>query len=107
MYRILVIILIFIAASCSSQKNLQKSFIGKPTSVLKEQFGSPETILDQGDEKVYVYKRIKKLKSTEISQGKLTLDPIISPKVKKTEHFYFTVKNGKIVKVKLEQEYKR
>jgi len=70
-------------------------------------FGYPKTILDQGAEKVYVYEIIKNLKSTEIGQGKLTLDPIISPMVQKTERYYFTVKDGKIIDVKLEEEYER
>jgi hypothetical protein len=107
MYRIFIIILFVIVVSCSAQRSLQKAYIGKPQSVLIEKFGNPKTILDREDEKVYVYEIVTELKSTEISQAKLTLDPMISPMVEKTERYYFTVKEEKIVKVKLEVEYER
>ncbi|MCD6353990.1 MAG: hypothetical protein J7L95_00420 [Prolixibacteraceae bacterium] len=45
--------------------------------------------------------------STEISQGKLTLDPIISPRANKTERYYFTVKDSIITHVKFEEEYEQ
>jgi len=107
MQRNFFIILLIVAVSCSSQRALQKAYIGKPQSILAEKFGKPKTIFDRGDEKVYVYETITELKSTEISQAKLTLDPMISPMVEKTERYYFTVKDEKIVKVKLEEEYNR
>lgn len=107
MYRLIIIIFLAILISCSAQRSLQKAYLGKSTSVLSEKFGNPKTILDYEDSKVYVYEIVKELKSTEISQAKLTLDPIISPVVEKTERYYFTVKDDKIVKVKLEEEYKR
>lgn len=107
MQRILLMILLIVAVSCSSQRKLQKAYIGKPQSILAEKFGKPKTVFDQGDEKVYVYETVTELKSTEISQAKLTLDPMVSPGVEKTERYYFTVKNERIVKVKLEEEYER
>jgi len=107
MQRILLLILVIAAVSCSPQRSLQKAYMGKPQSILTEKFGKPKTILDQGDEKVYIYETITELKSTEISQAKLTLDPMVSPDVQKTERYYFTVKGEKIVKVKLEEEYER
>jgi hypothetical protein len=107
MYRIFIIILFIIAVSCSPQRSLQKAYIGKPQSVLAEKFGKPKTVLDLENEKVYVYEVIEELKSAEISQAKLTLDPMISPMVEKTERYYFTVKDETIVKVKLEVEYER
>lgn len=107
MYRFIFFVLLLIASSCSSQRNLQRTYVGKPQTELESMFGYPKTILDQGAEKVYVYEIIKNLKSTEIGQGKLTLDPIISPMVQKTERYYFTVKDGKIIDVKLEEEYER
>jgi hypothetical protein len=81
--------------------------MGKPESILTEKLGNPKTILERENEKVYVYEIVKELKSAEINQGKLALDPMISPMVEKTERYYFTVKGGKIVKVKLEEEYER
>jgi hypothetical protein len=93
--------------SCGPQRNLQKVYIGKPVSILSEKLGNPKTILERETEKVYVYEIVKELKSAEINQGKLTLDPMISPMVEKTERYYFTVKDGKIVNLKLEEEYER
>ena len=58
-------------------------------------------------ENEYVYEIVKQLKSTTINQGKLTMDPMVSPMVEKTERYYFTVKEEKIIKVKLEEEYER
>jgi hypothetical protein len=107
MYRILIFIFLVTLISCGVQRSLQKAYLGKSQLVLSEKFGNPKTILDYGDEKVYVYEIVKELKSTEISQAKLTLDPMISPMVEKTERYYFTVKDEKIVKVKLEEEYDR
>ncbi len=98
---------LFLLFSCSTQRQLQKEYVGKPESILKEKFGFPKTVLQREGEKVYVYEEVKALKSTEIAQGKLTLDPMISPAVQKTERFYFTIKDGKIIKAKLEEEYER
>lgn len=107
LYNLFLLIFLFVAFSCSQQKKLAKTYNGKPSSVLEEEFGKPKTIFDRGSEKVYMYEKVEELRSTEISQAKLTLDPIISPMVKKTERFYFTVKNGIIVSVKQEEEYER
>ena len=107
MKKILVILLAFVVVSCMHQRALQKAYVGKPLSSLSGKFGYPKVVLDQKNEKVYVYEIVKDLKSTEISQAKLTLDPVVSPMVQKTERYYFTVKNGKITNVKLEEEYDR
>lgn len=107
MNRILVLLIIIIAAACSSQKKLQKLYIGKPLAILEEEFGKPTTIIDQGNEKVYIFETVKNLESTEVSQGKLTLDPMITPSVKKTIQHFFTIKDGKIINVKIEEEYER
>jgi len=107
MQRAVLVILVFILFSCGTQKKLQKSYVGKSSLVLSEVYGNPKTILDNGDEKVYIFEKVTQLKSTEISQGKLTLDPMVSPMVQKTELFYFTVKDGKIIKAKVEEDYER
>jgi len=107
MVRIFIIIVFVTIVSCSPQRSLQKAYLGKSQSVLSEKYGKPKTILDHGEEKVYVYEIVTELKSTEISQAKLTLDPMISPMVEKTERYYFTVKEEKIIKVKFEEEYQR
>lgn len=72
-----------------------------------KEIGAPKTILQQNGQQVYVYETVKDLNSTEVSQGKLTLDPIVSPKVKKTERYYFTVKDSVIINTKYEEDYKR
>ena len=104
---LLIALIFFIAVSCGINRQLYKSFSGKSISQASQKFGDPKAIIDKDGEKVYVYEVTKKLKSTEISQGKLALDPIITPKVNKTERYYFTVKDSIIVKTKYEEEYER
>lgn len=99
--------LVITAVSCSHQRILRKTYVGKPVSVLSEKYGYPKVVLDQKNEKVYVYEIVKELESTTINQGKLSLDPIVSPSVQKTERYYFTVRNDIIVNAKIEEEYER
>jgi ribonucleotide reductase beta subunit family protein with ferritin-like domain len=107
MYRLIFIVFLALLFGCSSQHKLQNTYVGKRQKMLESKFGYPKTILDQGDEKVYVYEIIKDLKSTEINQGRLSLDPMISPMVQKTERYYFYVKDSIITNVKLDEEYDR
>lgn len=107
MNRIIVALLLVILISCGTQRKLGKTYVGKPQSFVEEQFGKPKTIFDKGDTKVYVYEKSEQLRSTEIKQGKLTLDPIVTPGVKKTKRYLFTISEGKVVDVKLEEEYER
>lgn len=93
--------------SCSAGKSLTRQYSGQPIGEIGEKFGSPVAVFDQESTKVYVYEIVKDLEGTEIHQGKLTLDPVLTPAVKKTERYYFTVKEDKILKVKFEEEYKR
>ena len=107
MNRIFLILLIFIFFSCGTQKQLQKIYTGKPETLLSKKFGNPKTIIEQENGKIYIFEVIKNLESTEVNQGKLTLDPMISPGVKKTERYFFTVEKGIIVRTKYEEEYER
>jgi hypothetical protein len=107
MKKIFVILLIFITVSCSQQRALKNAYVGKSVSVLSEKYGYPKIVLDHKNEKIYVYEIVKELKSSTINQGKLSLDPMVSPSVQKTERYYFTVKNDKIVDAKIEEEYDR
>jgi len=107
MKKVLLLLTAVFLFACGTQKQLQKAYVGKTISEVKEKFGEPKTILDNGEEKVYIFEISEKLESTEISQGKLTLDPIVTPKVTKTERFYFTVKEGKVVRTKFEEAYER
>ena len=104
---LLILIIAFVFEACGVQRQLQKAYVGKPVSVLKSEFGYPKTILDRNEGDVYVFEEVKNLKSTEISQGKLTLDPMVSPRVQKTIRYYFTVRDSVIVNAKMEEEYER
>ncbi|QGY42734.1 hypothetical protein GM418_03420 [Maribellus comscasis] len=107
-FRVILFGLLFFAFfSCGTKKQLQREFKGKPVALLKETFGEPKTVLEQENGTVYVFEKLKELESTEISQGKLTLDEIVTPKVNKTERYYFTVKDGIIVETRYEEEYER
>jgi hypothetical protein len=107
MNRLFILVAFISMLSCGTQRSLQKSFLGKPQSVLSGKFGNPKTVFDSEDGKIYVYEIVKELKSATINQGKLTLDPMVSPGVQKTERYYFTVKDDKIVAVKVDDEYQR
>lgn len=104
---ILLLILILFIYSCGIQSSVKKSFRGKPVSMAEKQLGKPVEILAADGDSVYVFEKISELQSTEINQGKFSHTPIITPKVKKTERFYFSVKNGLIYKTKVEEEYNR
>jgi hypothetical protein len=101
------LIVSLIIISCGTQRQLQKAFVGKPASELEERFGTPKSVFEQNDKKIYVFEKEEKLRSTEINQGKLTLDPIQTPSAIKTERYYFTVNEGIIIEAKMEEEYVR
>ena len=93
--------------ACSPQKKLQKSYIGKPLSVIEAEYGKAKTVFEKENGKEYIFEKVEYLKSTEISQHKLTLDPMVTPRAVKTSRYYVTVVNDKINKIKLEEEYER
>ena len=104
--------LLFIAAlvvlvSCGSQRKLQKTYVGKPLSAMVAEFGSAKTVFNKESGDIYIFEKIEMLKSTEISQHKLTLDPMITPQVKKTSRYTVTVIDDVITKVELEELYDR
>lgn len=107
MYRIFLVIILFVAVACSGPKRIQKSLIGKNISEVPPEWGKAKTVFEKNNEKVYVFEKIKYLKGTEIGQHKVTLDPIVSPKVKKTERYLVSVKDGKIAGVEVENDYQR
>ncbi len=102
---ILLISLLFFA--CGNQRQLVKSYSGKHVSSLNEEFGNPVTIIENENDSIYIYEKTEELKGTEISQGKLTLDPIYTPPVTKTNRYYFTINNGIVTDVRSEEEYER
>jgi len=93
--------------ACGTQKKLQRSYVGQPISKVEQDYGKAKTVIDRSEGKVYIFEQTEELKSTEISQAKLTLDPMVTPNVTKTERLYVTVKDGKVVKIEQENEYER
>ncbi len=107
MYRIFFITFVLFIVSCSPQQRLRNSFMGKNVSELQKELGTPLIIINKAGEKVYVYEKKKELRGTEIGQAKVTLDPIVSPRVIKTERFLIHVKNEIVTKITRENEYER
>jgi hypothetical protein len=108
MYKyIIYLVLLAFAVACGSQRQLNKSFNGRPVALAEQHFGRPVSIIKQQADSLYVFERKEELHSTEISQGRMSLDPIVTPQVHKTQRFYFTVRNGRIVESRFEEEYKR
>ncbi|WP_167619370.1 hypothetical protein [Maribellus sediminis] len=107
MHRLILLLLLILVFGCSSQKKLQRTFVGKPLSAFEKAYGKPVALLDRSEGKVYVFAKTEVLKSTEIGQAKLTLDPMMTPTVTKTDKYYVTVKNDVVTKVKQETEYER
>ena len=106
-FNILFVFIVLFVISCGTERQLTRHFKGKPVSELGLEFGAPKSVIDSDGEKIYIYEKTEKLNSTEINQGKLTLDPIVTPKVLKTERYFFTIKNNIVTKVRFEEEYER
>jgi len=107
MKRVFTLLIFLTVLACSPQRKLSRHYVGKNISEIQAELGEPKSILDHADEKVYVFEKTEELQGTEIHQAKLTLDPIVTPKVTKTERYYITVKNDMVTKIKLENEYER
>lgn len=108
MRKLLFIVLIAgLITACGAQRNLQKNYAGKPVTVLQDEYGDPSSVIERDNDTIYIFEKLEELNSTEISQGKLTLDPIVTPAVVKTSRYYFTVKNGIISEVRTDEEYQR
>nr|WP_319997427.1 hypothetical protein [uncultured Draconibacterium sp.] len=107
MRTLLFIVAVVTMVSCSSQRNLQKTYVGKPISSLESELGKPQTVFEKESGNIYIFEKVKFLKGTEISQHKLTLDPIITPKVKKTTRYKVTAVDGTIKKVETEELYEQ
>ncbi|WP_347840197.1 hypothetical protein [uncultured Draconibacterium sp.] len=107
MRALLFSIVMVVLVSCSSQRMVQKSYIGQPLSTMESEFGKPITVFNNESSDIYIFEKVEFLKSTEISQHKLTLDPMVTPQVKKTSRYTATVVNGTIKKLELAEEYDR
>lgn len=99
--------IILLLSSCGTQNQLKKAWMNQPEIKLQETFGSPTTVIDRNSDKIFIFEKTEELESTEINQGKLTLDPIITPKVLKTERYIFTIREGIIIRTNFEEEYER
>ncbi len=104
---LIVLIPALLLASCGSKHLVNKTFTGQPVSFIKGKLGQPTHAATSEGDSLYIFERMEKLKSTEISQGKTTLDPIYTPEVTKKEQFFFTVRNGVVVKTVYKEEYER
>ena len=97
-----IVLLFFIG--CGNIRHLKK-LEGEKIEVVEKEYGKPDSIIPISDGQLYIYKKTKNLKSAEINQGQLSLDPMVTPKVTKTEKIVFTVKNGVVKNIKREIEY--
>lgn len=102
-----ILMILLLVVACGTQRQLRKAYVGQPATKPGEKFGSPANIIERAGDSIYIFEKTKELRSTEISQGKFTLDPMVSPKVTKTEMYYFTVEDGIIVKTRFEEKYER
>ena len=107
MRALLFIVALVILVSCNSQRQLQKTYVGKPLSSLESELGKPQTVFEKESGDIYIFEKVEYLESTEISQHKLALDPMVTPKVKKTSRYTVTAVDGTIKKVELEEIYER
>ncbi|QIA07455.1 hypothetical protein [Draconibacterium halophilum] len=107
MRALLFIVALVVMVSCGSQRMLQKTYIGKPLSAMEKELGEAKTVFNKKSGDVYIFEKVEMLKSTEISQHKLTLDPMVTPQVRKTSHYKVTVVDDVITKVELEEIYER
>ena len=106
MFYILAVTILFLS-SCGTQNQLKKAWMSQPEAKLIESFGIPSSVKDREGDKIFIFEKQEELRSTEISQGRLTLDPIVTPKILKTERYTFTIRDGIIIKTNFEEEYER
>ena len=107
MYRSILLLFVVLAVACSPQKKLQRTYIGEPLSAIEEELGKAKTVFEKENGTDYIFEKVEFLKSAEISQHKLTLDPMVSPQAKKTVQYYVTVVDGIITRIRIEEEYER
>lgn len=105
-YRITLFLFVVLVA-CGTQNKISRQYVNKPVTDLKEAFGELKAVIESADGQIYIYEKETELRSTEISQGKSTRDPIITPKAIKITRYYFVVKNDTVVSSKFEEEYKK
>ena len=107
MYRLILLFFVVLAVACGPQKKLQRNYVGQPVSAIEKEFGKAKTVFEKESSTDYIFEKMEYLKSAEISQHKLTLDPMVSPQARKTTQYYVTVVDGIITKIRIEEEYER
>lgn len=107
MKRLFIVLLAVFAFACGPEKSLQKKYVGENVSAMEMEFGKPTAVFNNGNSYTYMFEKVTDLKSTEISQHKITLDPMVSPEVIKTQNCTVTVVDGIIKKIVLDEEYER
>lgn len=107
MKRLLLLVAVVFLFSCSSQKKLTKTYVGQPITIMETKFGKAKTVFEKKDGKEYIFEKVENLKSTEISQHKLTLDPMVTPQAVKISRYFAIVVDGVISEIKLEEIYER
>ncbi len=100
------ILLVVLIAGCGVQSRINK-MKGHTVSSMLQELGKPTTIIPRASDSVYVYEIKKELASTEINKGALTLDPMVTPTVEKTDKYIFVVKSGYVVETRHEKTYIR
>lgn len=88
---------------------MSRKFIGSDKIQLDHYFGQRGSIVSLKNEKKYVvYTKNKFLRSSAISKGETTLDPMVTPSVEKNEKYIFYLdKNDKVIECKVETSYQR
>ncbi|MBN2173049.1 MAG: hypothetical protein JW731_02880 [Bacteroidales bacterium] len=102
----ILLFFIILITSCAGLHHLKK-YEGSDIKLVKKDLGEPTSIIPTSTGEIYIYEKTSELKGTEINKGQTTLDPILSPAVKKSERIIFTVTNGIIISVKKEVDYTR
>ncbi len=90
--------LFFVFAACSVSQKVSSKYKGKGVEILYKELGSPKSVteMDNGN-KLFVYEKETIVRSTEISTGRGTLDPRISPAYSKVETFLFEVNSEGLI----------
>ena len=64
MYRILILLVAVFILSCSPQKKIQRTYVGKPFSELEAEFGRAHAVFDKDNGKEYIFEKVEYLKLT-------------------------------------------
>ncbi|HQN94275.1 MAG TPA: hypothetical protein PLQ09_09145 [Prolixibacteraceae bacterium] len=105
---ILLLGLLFLAG-CSTSARLSKKYTGKGIEVLYREMGNPvNTVVLENGNRIFEYEKETFVRQTEISTGRGTLDPRISPSYSKVEIYLFEIdKEGVIVRTAYKKQIEK